>query len=152
LREVEIRTLESGFGRFGTRLYELARGIDNSPVMSDRPTQSISAEDTFEQDVGLSETAPMIRSLAEKVWEASRRESRVARTIVLKLKTSSFKVITRSHTPDRPPASCEELVEIALGLRERVELDAHQKFRLAGVGLSNFRSGDENALQAELFL
>ncbi len=43
------------------RLYELARGIDKSEVVPDRPTQSISAEDTFEQDVPLAETEAMIR-------------------------------------------------------------------------------------------
>lgn len=102
------------------RLYELARGIDNNPVTPDRPKQSISVEDTFEQDVLLAETEPMIRRLAEKLWSASRKEVRVARTVVLKLKTSEFKILTRSHTPDSPPASCEELTDIALSLRERV--------------------------------
>jgi nucleotidyltransferase/DNA polymerase involved in DNA repair len=67
------------------RLYELARGIDNSEVVPDRPTQSISAEDTFEQDVLLAEMEPMIRKLAEHAWTASRKESRIARTVVLKL-------------------------------------------------------------------
>jgi DNA polymerase IV len=51
LRRMDLATLESRFGRYGVRLYELARGIDNSEVVPDRPTQSISAEDTFEQDV-----------------------------------------------------------------------------------------------------
>src|ERR1700678_4147550 len=87
LRTIESRALEASFGRYGQRLFELARGIDNSPVVPDRPTQSVSAEDTFERDVSLSETEPLIRRLAEKAWAASRGESRVARTVVLKLKT-----------------------------------------------------------------
>ena len=33
----------------------------------------------------------MIRSLAEKLWSASRKEPRTARTVVLKLKTSEFR-------------------------------------------------------------
>ena len=41
----------------------------------------------------------MIRRLAENTWTASRKESRIARTVVLKLKTSEFKILTRSHTP-----------------------------------------------------
>jgi DNA polymerase IV len=139
LRNFELATLEAQFGRYGLRLHELARGIDHNPVVPDRPTKSISAEDTFQRDIPLSETEELIRRLAEKVWAASRRESRMARTVVLKLKTSEFNILTRSHTPLVPPASCEELTTIALSLRERIDLAATQRFRLVGVGLSNFR-------------
>jgi DNA polymerase-4 len=117
----------------------LAQGIDNNPVEANRPTQSISAEDTFESDVLLDETDAMIRRLAEKVWQASRKESRTARTIVLKLKTAEFSVLTRSQTPVLPVSSCDELANIVLGLRERVQLGPGQRFRLVGVGLANFR-------------
>jgi len=143
LRGLELATLEGHFGRYGMRLYELARGLDNSEVIPDRPTQSMSAEDTFEHDVRLAETEPMIRSLAEKIWSASRKESRIAHTVFLKLKTSEFNIVTRSHTPGSPPSSCEELTNIALSLRERVELGPQQRFRLVGVGLSNFREPKE---------
>jgi DNA polymerase-4 len=67
----------------------------------------------------------------------------------LKLKTSEFNILTRSHTPTVPPASCEELTAIALSLRERIALGSGQRFRLVGVGLSNFR--DLENLQAPLF-
>ncbi len=94
----------------------------------------------------------MIRQLAEKLWTASRKESRIARTVVLKLKTSEFKILTRSHTPGSPPSSCEELTDIALSLRDRVELTPQQRYRLVGVGLSNFQDrGDDDATQADLF-
>lgn len=151
LRGLELPALEGPFGRHGIRLYELARGIDNSPVLPDRPTQSVSAEDTFQHDVPLSETESLIRRLAEKTWAASRNETRIARTVVLKLKTSEFRILTRSHTPASPPSSCEELTGIALSLRERVDLDPHQRFRLVGVGLSNFRDPEQASLQPELF-
>ena len=143
--------LEGEFGRFGLRLHELALGIDETPVVPDRPTQSISAEDTFERDVLLGDTDAMIRRLAEKVWSASRKESRIARTVVLKLKTSEFKILTRSHTAGSPPSSCEELTDIALGLRERVDLGSEQLYRLVGVGLSNFHDREEDAAQPDLF-
>jgi DNA polymerase IV len=151
LRALDLSTLERRFGRYGVRLHELARGIDYNEVIPDRPTQSISAEDTFEQDVTLAETEPMIRRLAEKTWEASRKEARVARTVVLKLKTSEFKILTRSHTPHTPPSSCEELTRIALSLRERIELSPKQRFRLIGVGLSNFHDPAAASAQPVLF-
>lgn len=151
LRTLDLATLESHFGRYGLRMYELARGIDENPVVPNRPTQSISAEDTFERDVPLAETEAMIRRLAEKVWSASRQESRIAHTVVLKLKTSEFKILTRSHTPNSPPCSCEELTSIALELRERVETSSNQRFRLVGVGLSNFREAEGDVPQQTLF-
>jgi DNA polymerase-4 len=151
LRSLELNILEDHFGRYGQRLYELTRGIDDSAVVSDRPTKSISAEDTFETDVPLSETEVIILRLAEKVWAASRKEARVARTVVLKLKTSDFNILTRSHTPLTPPSSYEELATIALALRERVHLSLQQRFRLVGVGLSNFRETEEAPAQGALF-
>ena len=99
----------------------------------------------------LSETEPIILRLAEKVWAASCKETRIARTVVLKLKTSDFHILTRSHTPLVPPSSCEELTAIALSLRERVNLGPQQRFRLVGVGLSNFREPEEPSAQATLF-
>jgi len=151
LQGMELPTLESAFGSHGLRLYQLARGIDENPVVPDRPTQSVSAEDTFERDVPLSETEPMIRRLAEKTWAASRKESRIARTVVLKLKTSEFKILTRSHTSPHPPSSCDELTSIALSLRERISLGPRQRFRLVGVGLSNFHEPENARAQSVLF-
>ena len=61
LQDLQLPTLEDQFGRYGLRLYELSRGIDTGRVVPNRPTKSISAEDTFERDVPLSETEPMTR-------------------------------------------------------------------------------------------
>lgn len=121
LRVLESECLEASFGRFGRRLFELARGVDEREVESNRPTQSISAEDTVERDVRLEETEPIIRRLAEKVWTAALKERRQARTVVLKLKTDEFKLLTCSMTPATFPATNGELAGLAL--RERVGLD-----------------------------
>lgn len=132
-------------------MYELARGIDENPVVPDRPTQSISVEDTFPEDVLLADTEPMIRRLSEKLWSALGKESRIPRTVVLKLKTREFKILTRSSTQHHPLSSCGELTDIALKLRERVNLGPEQRFRLVGVGLSNFRDAEETTPQPPLF-
>jgi DNA polymerase-4 len=149
LHALETAILEAQFGKYGHRLYLLARGIDHSEVVPDRPTKSISAEDTFEHDIPLAETGELIERLAAKVWTASRQESRLAHTVVLKLKTSEFNIITRSYTPNVPPASCAELTAIALALRERIALEPGRRFRLVGVGLSNFR--EQTMFQSGLF-
>ena len=151
LRRLDRSALEGTFGRYGLRLHELARGIDESEVVPDRPTQSISVEDTFEHDVLLVETEPMIRRLAEKLWSASRKEPRIARTVVLKLKTSEFKILTRTHTPNIAPSSCEAVMATALELRERVNLGPQQRYRLVGIALSNFREPEVRPAQPVLF-
>ena len=151
LQNWDLATLENHFGRYGRRLYELSRGVDDSRVVSHRPTQSISAENTFEQDIPLSQTEPVIRRLAQSVWSSSRKESRVARTVVLKLRTSKFQILTRSHTPPSPPSSCEELIDIALSLRERVALGPQQLYRLVGIGLGNFRELEDDSTEPPAF-
>jgi DNA polymerase IV len=145
LHAMEISGLEHHFGKYGRRLYELARGIDHNPVVPNRSSKSISAEDTFETDIPLSETEQLVRKLAEKVWAASRQNARMARTVVLKLKTKEFNTLTRSLTPPAMPASLEEFTDVALLLRERVELGPGQLFRLVGVGMSNFQVDTESA-------
>jgi DNA polymerase IV len=142
--------LERRFGRYGRRLSQLAHGIDHNEVKPDRPTQSISAEDTFERDVPLTAIEGKIRELAAKVWTATRNTDRIGRTVVLKLKTKDFRILTRSHTPPVPPRSADELAGIAVGLREHVLLPATTLYRLVGVGLGNFRDADAMP-QPELF-
>jgi DNA polymerase-4 len=140
---MKLSSLEEHFGRYGSRLYELARGIDHNPVVSNRVRKQISAEDTFPDDLPLEQCEVHIRRLAGKVWAASRDNARGAKTIGLKLRTKEFISLTRSLTLAVPISSCEELATVALNLCRRVELGPRQLFRLVGVGLSNFQSDVE---------
>jgi DNA polymerase IV len=156
LRACGGAALEHRFGRWGRRLHELAHGIDEHPVLGERPTMQVSAEDTFERDLLLDELEPHIRRMAGRAWAGYQRElardgGRVARTVVLKLKTADFRLLTRSVTPPARPATADELAEIALALRERVGLPMRTRYRLVGVGLSGFVDRDDLASQPELF-
>jgi len=111
---------------------------------------SISAEDTFEHDVPLDAIEARIRELAAKVWSATRKTERIGRTVVLKLKTREFRILTRSLTPPTPPKSERELADIAASLRGHVDLPPTTLYRLVGVGLGNFRDADA-VPQPELF-
>lgn len=143
--------LELSYGSFGRNLHRRARGVDERAVEPDQPVQSISSEDTFPSDLLLSELEEPIRRLSEKTWEAARKTERVGRTVVLKLKTSHFRVLTRSLTPDVAPPTAQSLTDIALGLRERVQLPPATRFRLVGVGLSGFRDPEPDSPQSQLF-
>jgi DNA polymerase-4 len=150
LRARDPRELEAAFGRYGRRLHELSHGIDENPVTPDRPVQSISAEDTLADDLPLSALEPAIRELAGKVWTSMAKVSRVGHTVVLKLKTREFRLLTRSVTPAVLPTSAGELAELALALRERVLLPESTRYRLIGVGVSNFRDDRQAPRQASL--
>ncbi|MFC4765771.1 DNA polymerase IV [Dyella koreensis] len=156
VRARSLQELEQQFGRWGRRLHELSLGIDNHAVQPDRPTLQVSAEDTFEHDLTLDELEPHIRRLAEKAWAAHEREAqsdhgRIARTVVLKLKTSDFHTLTRSLTPSTRPTSALELADLACALRARVERPAESRYRLVGVGLSGFVEVDSFIAQRDLF-
>ena len=152
LRTLPLAEMEQRFGRWGRRLHELSLGIDHHPVQPERPSVQVSAEDTFEHDLRLDELEPHIRRLAGKTWAGHQREEgRVARTVVLKLKTADFQTLTRSLTPASRPHSAEELADIACALRSRVERPADSRYRLVGVGLSGFVDADDYAAQTDLF-
>jgi len=151
LGAVPATELELRFGSYGRRLHELAHGIDERPVQPDRPTMSISAEDTFETDLALDALEPHIRRLAEKTWAAVCKEGRGGRTVVLKLKTAEFRLLTRSLTLPAPPQSLEELAATAIGLCERVALPTQTRYRLVGVGVANFHDEGLTDAQQELF-
>ena len=138
IQAMERSLLEAHFGSYAQRLHELAHGIDHSHVVSNRVRKQISAEDTFPEDIPLTDCEPHIKRLAEKVWAASLCNARQARTAVLKLKTKEFVSLTRSHTPQHAISTAEEPARIALALCGKVGLGPQQLYRLAGVGLSNF--------------
>lgn len=162
LEELGIRTvgelgerpaaeLERHFGRYGMRLYELARGIDTRPVEPDQAVQQVSSETTFDIDLRLDQLDETLERLAGKVWEQARKKGVAGRTVVLKLKTDRFRILTRSHTQPQPVASAAELAELARALRGRVTLPPYTRYRLTGVGLSNFADPAEAGRQADMF-
>jgi DNA polymerase-4 len=151
LRTASMEDLQQRFGRFGAALYRRARGIDERPVQPDQPVQSISAEDTFAVDLPLSELEPHVRRMAEKAWNATRKTDRVGRTVVLKLKTAQFRILTRSFTPEAPPGSQQAFADYAVSLLGRVQLPESTRYRLVGVGLSNFEDRLDGVLQPPLF-
>ena len=82
--------------------------------------------------------------------EAARNRSRSAGEAG-RSSTADFRTITRRLTPDRPPADAAEIAALALGLLEEFLPDEALRFRLLGVGISNFPDPDEDDPQGALF-
>ncbi|HUP46120.1 MAG TPA: DNA polymerase IV [Thermoanaerobaculia bacterium] len=140
--------LTARFGKWGRRLYELARGIDEHPVEPSRERKSWSRENTFETDLTRDEVAAWIRDEAPKLWESITERGR---TVTVKLRTPDFKTATRQTTPPEIPSSAEELTAIALSLLDKFDFPPAARYRLAGIGLSNFGEKLVSGLEKQLF-
>nr|WP_298375953.1 DNA polymerase IV [uncultured Halomonas sp.] len=74
LRDWPLDSLLERFGKFGTRLYELARGQDDRPVKVERERKSVSAENTFHRDLaGLAECRAELPALIERLGQRLER-------------------------------------------------------------------------------
>lgn len=152
LRTIERPLLAKRLGKWGKRLYALARGYDDRPVESRGVPAQISAEDTLAEDLYLQDIAPLISRLSEKVWQRyCTRNPGLARTVTLKLKTANFEIVTRAYTPTTPPDSAAELAAIGCALRQRIDHPIHTRYRLVGIGLSGFIAADARPQQQTLF-
>jgi DNA polymerase IV len=129
--------LKASFGRFGTRLYELANSIDPTPVTPDTVAKSVSSECTFEADTReISMLARCLLEQAEDVAAGLRNEGVKARTVVLKIKHADFKLCTRRMTFTPPTQSSKEIYRHALQLLEAYRFT--HKIRLIGLGATGF--------------
>ena len=148
LREPSFSRLEHTFGKLGGRLYTLCRGIDDSPVITNKEIKSISGETTFPHDI--SERKILEKTLYQLSANVAKRlgnEDLWARSIQLKVRFSDFTTITRSHTNEEATNLAEPIWQRAKELLDkRVNLSS-RKVRLIGVAAFNL-AGQK---QTELF-
>ena len=124
------------FGSFGRRLALYAHGHDDRQVTPSRPTKSISAEDTFARDIAAEHLLiAAIEPLSARVAAALSRKDLAGQTVVLKLKTSAFKTLTR-HLRLSAPTQRAELIQRAVSALIEREADG-RTFRLIGVGMTD---------------
>lgn len=145
LRNVDTLQLVRWFGKFGQRLSELARGIDERPVQPNRERKSVSVERTFATDLPtldacLRELPPLIAALNQRLEQAGMAQ--VAGKLFIKMKTDNF----RQTTVERGGLAVaeSEFRTLCQQAFERLQ----RPVRLLGVGL---RFGDVEEMQLELF-
>ena len=135
LRRIDEKELIARYGKIGARLARLSNGRDARAVDSSPGAKSISAETTLAEDTRRAdELARRLWSLSEKVAKRLKRQELAAAGVTLKLKTSSFRIVTRSRTLPAPTQLAETLYQAALPLLED-QCDG-RSFRLIGVGTS----------------
>jgi DNA polymerase-4 len=111
-------------------LVDLARGVDDRPVVPYEAPKSVSHEETFGRD--LDDERELLRealALSQKVAARLREDGYRARTITLKIRLANFTTLTRSRTAPTPTDVAADLYQVigelfsALpGVRRRVRL------------------------------
>jgi DNA polymerase-4 len=129
------------YGAEGARLARLARGLDERKVNAAREVKSISAETTFDQDIG------DFRPLELRLWRLTERVSArlkanmlAGSTVTLKLKTADFRIRTRAQSFAHPTQLALRIFAAGRDLLAH-EVDGTM-FRLIGIGVSALREAD----------
>jgi DNA polymerase-4 len=132
----ETQRLVQIMGTGGGLLQRLAQGRDRSPVDGSRPARTISAETTFEHDVGDRELLEeALRHLVERVVERLKADRVRARTVSVKLKLADYRLVSRQVSRTSPTDDQETIFRAARVALDRSRLES-QPVRLIGVGLS----------------
>jgi DNA polymerase-4 len=140
LQQTDERTLLARYGSIGGRLFRFARGEDGRRVSPDAPTKSVSAETTFDTDIGdAAALKARLWPLCEKVSARLKAADLSGRTVVLKLKTRSFRTLTRNRQLSEPTQLAEVLYRSAAPLLE-AECSGLE-YRLIGVGVAELMPG-----------
>jgi DNA polymerase IV len=149
LQVLKEQELVARFGKFGHRLALFAHGDDDRSVTPYRPVKSISAETTFRQDTGSGDRLREVATgLCDRVAAQLARKGVAGSSIVLKLKTSDFRLLTRSRRLSHPTQRAALIFESVAALIDR-EADG-RTFRLIGVGVGDLGSATA-ADPADLF-
>jgi DNA polymerase-4 len=123
------------FGKFGRRLIQLAKGIDKTPVLPTFKHKSVSSEKTLAQDtLDVQQLKKILLEQSGIVGRELRKMNMWARTITLKIRHDTFRLITRRVSLRTPTQSSEIIYREAALLLDHYRLS--QKVRLVGVGAS----------------
>ena len=100
LREVPEATLCEWFGKWGRRLFDKARGIDDSPVSSEWTRKSIGEQETFAEDTKSPSvvTERLYRMAEAVIAKVSKNQFSGFRTVTLTVRFADFQTANRSHS------------------------------------------------------
>ncbi len=136
LQALGARQLEVRFGSFGRRLAQYVEGDDDRRVTATRKVKSVSAETTFRRDTAaISDLIDAVKPLCERVAGQLARQQVAGGTLVLKLKTADFRLLTRHRRMPHPTQRAQQLLENVDALI-RLEADG-RAFRLIGIGVTD---------------
>jgi DNA polymerase-4 len=140
LQRVNLKFLETVFGKMGTYIYNKANGIDDSEIVPHSDRKSISTEHTFESDVADRRTLETILvSMTEELAGKLRRENKVSSCLAIKIRYANFD----THTQQQKIAltAAEHILIPGIKILLTKAWNQHRPIRLIGVKLSNLCTG-----------
>ena len=147
VRTCDPQVLRETVGSLADWLEQLARGIDERPVIAEQEPKSSGSENTFEHDLtNLDEIRAEIEHMARAAARWLEKKALYARTVTIKVRYQDFTTITRSQSeaPARDEAS---IVRRAVALLDKTECGA-VPVRLLGVSVHNLTEDVEHAPRA----
>ena len=138
LIEISEIALIDRFGRLGFDLYRKARGIDNSPVKSDRIRKSIGKEKTYSKILSLEEDIKKeLTILSEKVALSLQKYEKSGKIVILKIRYADFSTLTKRKTLDQQTQDSDQIAQCIIQLYETLS-DKDKGVRLLGVTVTGF--------------
>jgi DNA polymerase-4 len=136
VRAIEEQTLRDAVGSMADWLKQLAKGIDDRPVIAHRETKSSGSENTYPEDLtDINTIRGEIEEMTRHAVAWLERKHLLARTVTIKVRYSDFATITRSHTAIAS-RDVEDLSKRALQLLDKTEA-GKRPVRLLGVSVHN---------------
>ncbi len=149
LKKLSLNELEATFGKMGTQLYYLSRGIDNRNVEVGSEIKSISHEETFQEDINdRNQILSCLLRMSSKVSRRLRQHGFDGNTIFIKVRYGDFTTYTRRLTIFSSTNDTDEIYKTGIRLLERENL-LRKPIRLLGIGVSNISK--ESPKQLSLF-
>lgn len=148
LRTASDAKLRPIFGRYTDRMRERASGIDDRPVVPERDEKSVSAEETFGDDLTrLKDMERVLLQLTERVATRLRKASLQAGTIQVKIRESDFTTYTRQRQVSPATSNTDVIYRTATRLlRQWNSEHPGARLRLLGVGSSQFSEASQQDL------
>ncbi len=140
LQRVELRFLETIFGKNGRWIYDKARGVDHSEIIPHSDRKSISTECTFHTNISDTRTLEStLVSMTEELSSKLRRENKLASCLAIKVRYANFETHTQQ---EKIPLTAAEHILIP-GIKNLLKKawNSHRPVRLIGVRLSQLCTG-----------
>ncbi|MGC6517040.1 MAG: DNA polymerase IV [Candidatus Puniceispirillaceae bacterium] len=132
-------------GKQALFIQNLSKGIDDRPVSIEREAKSVSSETTFSEDLStMQELLPILERQSQRVSRRLKEKALQGYVITLKLKSAQFETVSRQKTLSAATDKAHEIFEVASKMLAN-EVSVHKNWRLLGVGVDGFRSGEQNA-------